>query len=482
MAIRIYKSENVTIWQDTEKNTKKTHTSLDYRFDDNTNFYTFYDKYDAVIENNLSLGDFQKQDGSPYASDEEFQSDMDSVINAQGVGAGRIVVTQNNFPYTLGGDIDSSKEYFLDGVIDVGDITINIPSGGLLLTGYGFDLSKLVSSEDNYTLFSSANSGNIFLRSFSIQITGTNSQVFDLTGNTGFEAIEMIEINFDSCTSLGELTSFRQGLENNTGRFGGTPELTFSGAWLGGYRLDVSIALNMNDFTALFKTGTGLTFAGRFIIGINCNLPTNGTLIDFSASNFTNDESFKIENSFIRRDAVIDSSDTTIYPNIDEKDIRSFWNDNVGVPNTQKYIRQAITTAVTTTINTAGVYEVLEGAWAVDADISHFDSPVNGQLRLLSGNGKYQIFGNLTVEGRANDVVDIRVTRSTDNGVSFPEVVNHVSRQINSLVGGRDVAFFDINFLSSLKAEDRVRLEIENVNATNNLTAELDSTFIITEV
>ena len=41
MAIRIYKSENVTIWQDTEKNTKKTHTSLDYRFDDNTNFYTF---------------------------------------------------------------------------------------------------------------------------------------------------------------------------------------------------------------------------------------------------------------------------------------------------------------------------------------------------------------------------------------------------------------------------------------------------------
>ena len=394
----------------------------------------------------------------------------------------RVRVDQNNYSMTLGGVIDSTKEYFIDGIINVGNTKITPPTGGLLLTGYGFDKSKLISSENAFNLFDTITSGNVFLRGFSLEITGTGSKVFNLTSNTGFEAIEMQEVNFDSCTSLGELNGFRQGLESNTGRFGGTPELTYSGTWIGGYRIETSIALNMNNFTSLFKTGTALLIQGRFNLNINCNLPTTGALIDLAGVNILNKESLILENCFIRRNGVIDSSDTTIYPNIDDTNNKSLWNDNTGIPNTQKYIRQVITTEVTTTINTIGIYEVLLATWTVDSDISHFDSPSNGQLRLQSGNGKYMVSGDISITGTANDVVDVRVVKSTDDGVTWPIVINHIRRQINSLVGGRDVAFFPINFLVSLKDGDRIRIEVENTTSTDDVTAEIDSSFVITQV
>ena len=50
-------------------------------------------------------------------------------------------------------NIDSSKEYFLDGIIDMGTQSIEVPATGMTLRGYSFDLSGLTSSEDNYTMF-----------------------------------------------------------------------------------------------------------------------------------------------------------------------------------------------------------------------------------------------------------------------------------------------------------------------------------------
>ena len=66
---------------------------------------------------------------------------------------GRIVVNQSNVATTLGGVIDSTKEYFIDGVIDMGTIQITVPATGLSLKGYNFEVSKLFSTEDNYTMF-----------------------------------------------------------------------------------------------------------------------------------------------------------------------------------------------------------------------------------------------------------------------------------------------------------------------------------------
>jgi hypothetical protein len=410
----------------------------------------------------------------------------DGILGTQGNATfeNRIIVNQGNFSSTLGGVIDSNKEYFIDGKINTGGTPIVIPANGLSLAGYSFDISGLYSSENSYTMFVSdvGGSGNLVAKDLDLSVTGTSSSVYDLTDVDGTNAIELSRINYTGCTSLGELTNYRQGLETGSGRFGGTPELTFSGNWIGGYRIDTSIVRGISNITSLFKEGTSLVFNGRFILSINCDLPATGNLIDFQASNIASEDSLQLKDCFVTRQGVLDTSDPNISPNIDEKNTKSFWSQNTGVTSTQKYIRDTITTEVTTVVSSSGVFYPLEGVFTTDADVSHFDSPVNGQIRLLSGNGKYQVFGNLILDAGSNNILNLRVTKSEDDGVTFPIEVNHVVRQVNAFLGGRDVAFFDLNFLTALRKNDRLRLEAANDTSTVDIVAELDSTFIATEI
>ncbi len=381
------------------------------------------------------------------------------------------------------GTIDSAKTYYIDGIVDMGSTSIEVPATGISLHGSTFDVSQLISSEDNYSMFTSpgGGSGNVLMHDMSVTTSGTNSQVFALTDATGFNAIEIEAVNFNDCTSLGYLDSYRQGLESGTGRFGGSPELEFRNAMVGGYRVDTSIVRSVTVPTALFKAGSGLAYNGRFIIGINADLPATGALIDFAPSNINNDESLQLRGCRITRQGVINTADTTIHPNVNENDVQSIWSDNVGVPNTVKYIRSNITAEVATTISAIDTYYPLKGTFTVQ-ESSHLDMPANGEFRLLSGNGRYQITGDFVIDGGSNNVLDVRVTKSTDDGATWPTELFHVRRQVNSLVGGRDVAFFPIAFIATLVEGDRIRLEVENKTATTNVTAELDSYFIVSQV
>ena len=38
------------------------------------------------------------------------------------------------------GTIDSTKEYFIDGIVDMTGVSIEVPAGGINLSGYNFDL------------------------------------------------------------------------------------------------------------------------------------------------------------------------------------------------------------------------------------------------------------------------------------------------------------------------------------------------------
>ena len=90
----------------------------------------------------------------------------------------------------LSGTLDSTVEYMIDGIIDMGTQSIEVPQGGLNLAGFNFDVSKLISSENNYTMFTSpaSGSGNVLGKDYAIEVTGTNSQVYDIVSDTGFEA------------------------------------------------------------------------------------------------------------------------------------------------------------------------------------------------------------------------------------------------------------------------------------------------------
>ena len=98
-----------------------------------------------------------------------------------------------------------------------------------------------------------------------------------------------------------------------------------------------------------------------------------------------------------------------------------------------------------------------------------------------TGNGTFHVFANLEIRGSANDLIDIRVTKSTDGGITFPTEINHLRRKVNNQVAqNNDVAFVPINFLARLNKNEIIRLEVENKTDPNDVTAALDSYMSVT--
>jgi len=373
----------------------------------------------------------------------------------------RIVVTQSNYATTIGGVIDSTKEYFLDGIIDIGATQITIPAGGIEIAGFSFNISGLTSSEDNYTMFISdvGGSGDVLGTNYLIEVSGVNSQVYDLVDVDGFHAFECQIINYNNCTSLGEITDYRQGLEIGTGRFGGSPSLTMSGTWLGGFRVTTSIVRSLDPAMTdpLFKTGAGLSINSRFLTDINIDLPTLAAFADFAPVNFVNPSTFQIQSALFTRNGVSDATDTNICPNITESDLQSSWVDNIGLTNTFVGGTLTVTSETTTVIGSSGVFETLLATWTV-SDEQHFDVPASGQLRHLGDNPREFVFiGDFTVDSNPNNELTIRLKKWDDSAASFVTVFDQ-TRQVNSLVGGRDVAFFTIFTNVTLDRNDYIFL------------------------
>ena len=392
----------------------------------------------------------------------------------------RVVVTQAS---DFSGAIDSTKEYFLDGIIDMtgSGIEIEIPVGGINISGYNFDLSKLICSDNNYTLFKSpvGGSGDVLGKDYAIEVTGTNSQVYNITDATGFNAFEFARINYNNCTSLGSITNYRQGLEVGTGRFGGMPQLELVGTWLGGYFIDTSIVRSLTDGAySLFKAGAGFSMASRFRSNQNIDLPANASFVDFSASNFVNPSTLQLEGCLVSRNGVFDASDTNVTPNIAASELVCAWMGNNGLMNTFVGGELTVTTEVTTTITVAGTFVDLAGTYT-ESDLQHFDQPANGQLRHLGDSPvEYSVGGQFVLESTANDEVDLKIVIFRDATTSFDDGKT-VRRVINNLQGGRNIAYFAISDNITLNKNDYVKLQVANVNNTDDITSELDSFMIV---
>ena len=380
------------------------------------------------------------------------------------------------------GVVDSNKEYFLDGIIDMGATSIEVPIGGINIKGYDFNISGLTSSENSYTMFTSpvGGSGDVLWADFKIEVTGTSSKVLDILGDTGNEAFEIARINFNNCTSLGEIDGYRQGLETGTGRFGGTPNLILSGTWLGGYFIDTSIVRGLTDGSySLYEEGTSFTMASRFRSNQNIDLPASSSYLDFQPSNFTNPSTLQLSEMIVSRNGVFDASDSNITPNISKSDLVSNWSNNNGLPNTFEGGSIGVTTETATTINTISVFETLDATLWTALDLQHFDNPSGSQLRHLGNTPReYKVIADFTIDCASNDVLTLRVSKYDDSAASTSTVLDQ-SRQVNSLVGGRDVAFFSININTELDQNDYIFLEIANQTSTANATAEVDSYMVV---
>jgi len=325
----------------------------------------------------------------------------------------RILVNQSNVSTTLGGVIDSTKEYFIDGIIDLGTTQITVPVTGMTLKGYSFDLSGLTSSEDNYTMFISESvaigSGNLLGSDYYISVTGTSSKVYELYDATGFNAFEFTRLNYIDCTSLGDIHDYRQGLESGTGRFGGSPSLTLHGTWLGGYRITTSIVRSMSDTTTepLFKEGASFVMNSRFLSDINCDLGTLQSLLDFQDVNFPNPSTLQLKGCEITRNGVYLPQDGHITPNINQKNLSCFWKGNNGLPNTYVGGTTKITSEETTVVSAGSTYYDLEGIFT-GSGLQHFTASADGKLTHEGVNPReFQITASLVLESTANNDLSV---------------------------------------------------------------------------
>jgi len=399
-----------------------------------------------------------------------------------------IVVNQGNVSTTLGGIIDSNKEYFLDGIIDLGTTQITVPPTGITIRGYSFDISGLISSEDNYTMFISESiaigSGNVLGSDYLISATGAASKVYELYDATGFNAFEFQRINYNDCTSLGDIYDYRQGLETGTGRFGGSPSLTLHGLWRGGFRITTSIVRGLDGTMTepLFKEGVLFQMNSRFLTDINVDLPTLAPFCSFRAINFTNPNTIQFQGMELTRDGAYNSEDTNLTPNLSFSDLPCYWKNNNGLPNTFVGGTSLCLIEGQTTITTVGVYEDVQGTWGAN-DLQHFTIEAEGRLKHLGNTPRdFELSSNFNVDGGSNDDLAIKFFKF-DDSTSTEIALDYTTqvRPVNNFSGGRDVAFF-VNFLGvTLDKNDLLYVKVANLTDTSNVTFESGSFFRLQE-
>jgi len=383
----------------------------------------------------------------------------------------------------LSGILDSTKIYFIDGIIDMGTQSIEVPATGLNLIGGTFDVSQLVSSADNYTMFTSpvGGSGNLLGQDIGLTTSGTGSKVYDLTDATGFNAFEFQRVNYNNCTSLGDIYNYRQGLEDGTGRFGASPSLTLHGTWVGGFRITTSIVRGMSDTTTepLFKAGTAFVMNSRFLTDINCDLGTLQPFADFTPAMFPNPSTIQVQNGIFTRDSALNNNDANIFPNLTYADLACDWKGNLGLNNT--YVGGKLNNSVQleTVINTTGTAEDLNGTFT-GIDLQHFDSPANGRLRHLGIKPhEFSVSWDFVIEGKNNDNYElflIKIDTLANVTVELAQV-----RTVNNLQGGRDVGIWSGVTSVTLNQGDLLLWQVANLLDTDNCTLELDSAWVVQE-
>jgi len=381
------------------------------------------------------------------------------------------------------GVIDSTKSYFIDGIIDMTGVSIEIPTGGISVVGTTFGTSQLVCSDASYDMFTSpvGGSGNIFMRDLGIQVDGTTSQVWNIVSNDGSDAFEFNRVSYNSCTKIGIINGYSQGVELDTGRFGGTPTMELAGTWAGGFRITTSLVrgLDAGMTDALFKAGAGFTMASRFLTDINCDLPALAPFADFAPSNFVNPSKFQLRNILLSRDGVINPMDSNLLPNITPTDIASSFIDSEGIQNTFVGGRDSITTSANTPL-TVSTWTPVLGTFTA-SDLQHFDSPSNGQLRHLGSTPRdFRVSSSGVIAGTAGDEISIKFVVWDDSVSTFSDVPNsEQTRFIQNSHGSADAAYFTIICHAILDQNDYMRMEIKNSTSSDDAEVEASSFFLV---
>lgn len=378
-------------------------------------------------------------------------------------------------------DIDPSKSYVLDGAIYAGNTSIVVPEGGLFMGGLngGRESSYIWSDADDYTMFVTPDgqtSGDVFMQNLSIpRVSGSNSKVFSLTGD-GDGSFEFQNVNFgglgnsDGVASIGDVTDYRQGFFAGCGFYYVDDGIILDGDWSGLVVTDSNV-INPDTSMTLFRAGDDLLFSGSVRSDINFISVNDGSvLFDFEESNFLEKGSFSLTN--------VRTSATDAVPNISGSSSYARFRDCLGVKNTYVGGQWYISSEVETVIAGSGVPVKMAGTTTY-ADMQWFTNSTDNAF-VYDGDQtiEVEVKGNLSFTGTTNNVINIYVRKWDDSESGYVNLSQTAGSTLNSSGRAEGVSF---NAIGSLDNNDRVELWIENVSASQNITAELNGYVILSE-
>lgn len=396
-------------------------------------------------------------------------------IQGQSIQTSGIVFVQE--AADLAGTLDSTKAYLIDGVIDMGTTQIRVPQGGITINGNGFDVSKLISSEDNYDMFivDDTYSGNIFLTGLAVSVTGTSSRVHNLDNQENFGAVEWNDINFDNCTSLGVIDNYRQGLSRNVAFFNPSDGLEMGGAWLGGFAITDTIVINLPANTTLFKAGSGFLIGSSFRSDMNAiSIDDTATVFDFAPSNFIEDGSFQLNNfrTNVNSNAI---------PNFPSTDVKALFKNCTGIRNTYRGGRWTISTAVQTVISAVDTLTKLEGTTTYN-DLEWFQSNGDNSMEYLADlEIDVLVTGILSIDGTNNTQVAIQIRQWDDSAGSYIEVGPEFPTTLNGGAAGTRGENTSFQGIATLNEGDRIEIWVINRSNASNVTAVMGGDVIVSE-
>lgn len=383
-----------------------------------------------------------------------------------------IVVVKSKFQ--LQGNLSSSVLYLLDGVIDMGSTSITVPEGGLSIAGLNGarDISKLVSSEDNYTLFvTDTYSGNVVMESLSIEVTGTGSQVFNLDNAENSSALDIVNVNFNNCTSLGELTDYRQLFMTTCGFIFIGDGLTFNGTWSGGLAITDSIAIGFPASTTLFKEGTSLLFEGSVRSNINfLSVASSSVLFDFQESNIDRDAGFSLDNVRTTADDAV--------PNISGSSVKARFRECSGIRDTYVGAEWKLTTETATSIPSAGTPYKIAGTTTY-SDEQWFSHTTNNSMIYDSSEMiEVKINAVFSFTGTNGDQISVYLYKYDSSSSTYVEISESGKFTLNS--GGR-AENMSVAGITTLDTNDRIECWVENYSGARSVTLLENSLCIVEE-
>lgn len=353
-------------------------------------------------------------------------------------------------------------------------VTGNGVNGGLTFFGLGNNFTTIKTQTENIAMFEGG--GNLFLNDMILTAEANGSSVFAMTSTTGFEAVEMINVNFQFNKSIGYLDGFRQGLLINGFMIGDEEGFEFRGTWAGGFRIsDSRLIFTPVTGSYMFRSVVGQSFGSRFSTNANVTIGSGSIGYDFTDANFANDAEFQVIDSQF-------SGGGTYINGITASSIKSLWRDNRGVDDTFQGCVYRNTADTFTNISSVNTYFELTVSNSIVEDVWHeSQSASNFHARYLSSlpiNVRVEIVLGLTSGNNNILEVDIRKYDSTNTTFVSLDTFKLTARGGG---GGTRVEPLTLPTFTRLEQDERIRIFIRNTSSTNNINCEIGSKLIISK-